>query len=69
MLKSDAIRHFKSQAAIGRELGIGKAAVSKWPPIVPRPWAAELHIRTRGKLKFDPDEYSKPDEDGQKATA
>lgn len=63
MRKSDVIQHFGSQAAIGRELGIGKAAVSKWPPLVPRPWAAELHIRTRGKLKFDPDEYCKAEDD------
>lgn len=41
----------------GRALGIGRAAVNKWPPLVPRPWAAELHILTRGKLRYDPNDY------------
>jgi len=53
MRKSDAVEHYGSQAAIGRELGIGKAAVSKWPKIVPRGWAAELHILSGYKLPFD----------------
>lgn len=57
MRKADAIEHYGSGAAVGRALGIGKAAVSKWPPIIPRPWAAELHIRTNGKLHFDPGVY------------
>lgn len=57
MKKSDAITHFGSGAALGRALHIGKAAVSKWPELVPRPWAAELHIITKGKLKFDPELY------------
>lgn len=57
MKKSDAIKHYGSRAAIGRALRIGKAAVSKWPEKVPRPWAAELHIITNGALHFDPSEY------------
>lgn len=57
MRKIDAIKHFGSQVAIARELGLGKAAVSKWPEQVPRPWAAELHVRTDGGLHFDPDLY------------
>lgn len=61
MLKSDVIQFFGSQAAVGRELGIGKAAVSKWPEKVPRPWAAELHVRTNGRLRFDPAEYDGKD--------
>lgn len=57
MRKVDAIKHFGSQGAIARELGLGKAAVSKWPEKVPRPWAAELHLRTDGALHCDPDLY------------
>lgn len=58
MKKSDVVKHFGSQSAVARELGIGKAAVSKWDDLVPRPWAAELHVRTRGKLRFDPRKYT-----------
>lgn len=69
MRKSDAVKHYRSQAAIARELGIGKAAVSKWPEKVPRPWAAELHVRTKGKLKFDPREYVAPAKPSMSAQA
>jgi hypothetical protein len=57
MLKQDVISHYGSQVKVGRALGIGKAAVNKWPDLVPRNWAAEIHFRTRGKLRFDPSLY------------
>lgn len=57
MLKRDVIRHYGSGAAVSRELGIGKAAVSKWPELVPRGWAAELHILTHGKIPFEQSTY------------
>ena len=57
MLMSDAIKHYKSKTRIARALGIGKAAVSKWGEVVPRGWAAELHVLTKGRLKFDQWEY------------
>jgi transcriptional repressor of cell division inhibition gene dicB len=57
MLKHEAIRHFGSGAALGRALGIQRAAVSKWPEVIPREWAAQIHFLTQGKLKFDPKSY------------
>lgn len=62
MLKQDAIKHFGSQAAVGRVLGIGRAAVSKWPLTVPEGYAAILHLRSGGKLPYDPAAYPKPSE-------
>ena len=66
MLTADAIAYFGSKVAIARKLRLGKAAVSKWGEVVPRPWAAELHVLTDGQLHFDPDKYAaderKPDE-------
>lgn len=67
MRKSDVVKHYGSQSAVARELGIGKAAVSKWPSVVPRPWAAEIHVRTRGKLKFNPSEYASSPENNEAA--
>lgn len=52
MRKADAVEHYGSQAEIARMLGIGKAAVSKWDVLVPRGWAAELHILSHGSLPF-----------------
>lgn len=69
MKKSDAIKHYGSRAAIGRALRIGKAAVSKWPEKVPRPWAAELHIITNGALHFDPSEYVETEEQEKVASS
>jgi hypothetical protein len=61
MLKSDVIRYFGgTQVAVARALGIGKQAVNKWPDLVPRPWAAELHVRSNGALHFDPLIYQAP---------
>jgi transcriptional repressor of cell division inhibition gene dicB len=57
MLKRDVIQHYGSQAAVGRELRIGRAAVNKWPSLVPEQWAGVLHVRTRGKLKYNPADY------------
>lgn len=57
MFVHDAIRIYKSKTGIARALGIGKAAVSKWGTIVPRGWAAELHVISNGRLKFDQRRY------------
>lgn len=53
MRKSDVVQHFGTQAAVARELGIGRAAINKWPELVPESWAALLHVRTDGRLKYD----------------
>jgi hypothetical protein len=60
MFKADVIKHFGSQAATARFLGLKRAAVNKWPEVVPPGWAAQLHLRTRGKLRYDPDVYPTP---------
>jgi hypothetical protein len=57
MLKSDVVKHYGSQAAAARALGLKRAAVNKWPAKVPAGWAAQLHFLTRGKLRFDPAAY------------
>lgn len=51
MLKSDAIKHYGSGAALARVLGIGKAFVSKWGDEVPQRYAYELERLTHGELK------------------
>jgi hypothetical protein len=59
MKTADVFEYFGSKSAVARELNIGKAAVSKWDKdgLVPPLRAAQLHRKTRGKLKFNPDEY------------
>ena len=53
MKTSIVIKHFESQVAIARALGISRQAVSKWGEVVP--WAAALEIQhiTGGVLKRD----------------
>jgi DNA-binding transcriptional regulator YdaS (Cro superfamily) len=58
MLTEDAIAYFGSKSALARALGIGKAAVSKWPEKVPPLRAAQLQELTERELRFDPSEYS-----------
>jgi len=57
MLKADVLAHFKSQAEVAKALAISAQAVSNWGTRVPPLRAAQLHRLTRGKLRFDPDEY------------
>jgi hypothetical protein len=57
MRKNDAIKHFKSCAGVARFLGIKRAAVSKWPEIVPEGWASILHLRTSGKVPYRAGDY------------
>jgi hypothetical protein len=61
MLKKDVIQHYGSGAAAARALGLQRAAVQKWPDLVPAGWAAQLHFLTRGKLRYDLDDYAEPD--------
>ncbi len=58
MLKTAAVAHYGSQAAVARALGIQKAAVSKWGEFVPPFQASRLHQKTRGTLKYDPSDYA-----------
>lgn len=58
MLKDDVKTHFGSYAEVARQLGVGRATVSKWKKLVPPLRAAQLQKLTKGKLKFDPAAYS-----------
>lgn len=53
MLKADVIEHFGSATAIANLLGIGKAAVSKWPEQVPQRYQYELERLTEGKFRAE----------------
>ena len=64
MLKSDALRYFKTGTALAKALGISKGAVSNWgkdlpkeKQLVPPLQAARIERLTYGNLKFDPDQY------------
>ena len=59
MLKSDVLKHFEGNGAeVARQLGIKRAAVSKWGERIPPNHAAMLDRLTGGALRFDPQDYS-----------
>ena len=53
MLTKDVIAHYGSRAAIATALGISRAAVGKWPEIVPEGSAYKLESITERKLVVD----------------
>ena len=57
MKTEDAIRHFETKAELARQLGIGRASLTSWGPLVPPLRAVILEKLTGGKLKFDENEY------------
>ena len=57
MQTEDAIRHFETKAELARQLGIGRASLTSWGPLVPPLRAVALERLTGGKLKFDENEY------------
>lgn len=57
MKTEDAIRHFETKAELARQLGIGRASLTSWGPLVPPLRAVALERLTGGKLKFDENEY------------
>lgn len=59
MDKALVIKHFGSQSAAARALGITKAAVSHWGAVVPEGIAYKLQVMTGGMLRVDPMAYSK----------
>lgn len=59
MLKSAAIAHFGSGAALARALGITKGAVSFWKKHVPEGRAYQIESVTNGVLRVDPKVYSR----------
>lgn len=60
MLKSTAVSHFGTDAAVARALGLSRQAVSKWGPVVPKGCAAQLQIITGGLLQVDRSLYPPP---------
>lgn len=52
-----AIKYFKTRSGVARALGISRAAVSKWGPVVPEGSAYKLESLTSGALKVDPALY------------
>ncbi len=62
MLVSQAIKHYGSQSALARALRISQPAVAMWIQRglkrVPELQARRLHQLTRGKLKFDAEDYT-----------
>lgn len=59
MKKADAILYFGTRAAIAKELGISRAAVSRWGELIPPAPAALLEKLSNGALRFDPKAYTK----------
>lgn len=58
-----AIKHFESDAALARELGLTHSVVYNWrkrrKKLLPELYARQLHDKTNGKLKFDPKAYER----------
>ena len=59
MLKSTALKRFKSCAAIARAIDRHPTAVVNWPEIIPEGMAYKLQVLTRGRLRVDPSLYGK----------
>ena len=57
MKTEDAIRHFETKEELARQLGIGRASLTSWGPLVPPLRAVALERLTGGKLKFDENAY------------
>ena len=57
MKKEHVIEYFDSQSEAARFLGISRAAVSKWPPVVPEASARRLEKMTQGRLEVDESLY------------
>lgn len=59
MRTQDVVKHFGSQAAVARSIGITAAAVSQWGELVPFESAYRLFLASRGELFFDPRVYDR----------
>jgi hypothetical protein len=56
MTKTEALQVFKTQAALARALGIGRASVHAWGDDIPLDRQCQIEIITRGALKADRDQ-------------
>jgi hypothetical protein len=59
MLKQTAVKFFKTHTAVAEALHISRAAVSKWPHVVPEGSAYKLQFITGGQLRVNERLYSK----------
>lgn len=50
MKTADAIRHFGTQSALAKALGISKQAIAQWGERVPEGRAYQLQVITGGQL-------------------
>jgi hypothetical protein len=57
MLKSRAVEHYGSQAAVAEALGLSRAAINKWNDVIPLESARALEIRSGGALTVDESLY------------
>ena len=61
MYKSDVLSHYgNKQSAVAAALNISRAAVNKWPEVVPEGSAYKLQAVTGGALQVNPALYLKP---------
>lgn len=59
MLKSTAVKHFGSCAAVARAIDRWSSAVVAWPEIVPEGMAYKIQVITKGRVRVDPSLYKK----------
>lgn len=59
MQKKEVLKKYGSVKAVAEALGITVGAVYLWPERVPERSAARLHKLTRGKLKYELEDYLK----------
>lgn len=61
MLKKDVLAYFdpgKSRSYITAEkLGVSAGLISQWEPIIPKAWAYEIAVRSKGEVPFRPNLY------------
>lgn len=55
MKRSDALKHFKTQAALAEALGIGQSSVAEWGEDIPALRQIQIERITVGALKADPE--------------
>jgi len=62
MRKAEVLAHFGNRAIdVAAALGITHSAVSQWSDPIPELRARQLHELTHGSLKYNPNDYKKPD--------
>lgn len=54
MTRTQAISYYGTQAAVGRAIGLGRAAVNGWGEEIPWHWQCALEVASGGALKADP---------------